>query len=111
MLCSLAGPGTKKATVHSFYHRHRVDSLFSSSELLFRSVGIALSLSFIAFGCPRPSLQGVGESRWDVLTRFSVCGVLNSGVMIVVLGNTSRSLSPVQFSLPPGRQLPSSSPP
>ena len=40
------------------------------NELSFRPVGIAHSSPFIAFGCPRLSLQDVGEATWAVLMKL-----------------------------------------
>jgi hypothetical protein len=79
------------------------DCQHSHNELLFRSVGIALSYSFVAFGCPRgprPSLQDVGEAKRNVLMRFSAFTLRNIWVAIVVFGNTSPDSPPVRFSSP-----------
>ena len=78
----------------------------SSNEPLSRSPGIALSSSFIAFRCPRLSLQDVGEleTRWDVLTtrKFPAAILQNSGITIVCHQFDARCLLGVNY--PPGRQ-------
>jgi hypothetical protein len=53
----------------------------------------AFSSSFTVFGCPRLSFQRMGELRWDVLKTLSAFTLHNSGIMIVVFGNTSESRS------------------
>jgi hypothetical protein len=62
----------------------------SHNELPIRSVGIALSPSFLAFGCPCLPARDVGEAGRDVLTRFSAFTLRKSGIIFVVY--TSRFL-------------------
>ena len=58
-----------------------------------------LCRSFIAFRCPRLSLQDVGETRRDVLLMFSAAILQNGRIMIVYRQLNARCLLSINYPL------------